>query len=237
MHSSKSFPYLGRSRTLLYLLLAGVVSLPFLCLYPLIFVPKRFGLPVLLAFIRLQHVLLRVICGLRVEVVGLHNMPNRPCVIASAHDSGWETVFYHILLGNPAMFAKKELFDTVFLGRIMRANGHIEIDRRGSADAVMRSFRLAKVRLKQGRNILIFPTGTRAQAQRADIKAGTLMLYKVLKCPVVPVILNSGDFVLDKRGLILPGVIKVQILPAIPVGLAKQEFSDRLNKALARRPV
>jgi 1-acyl-sn-glycerol-3-phosphate acyltransferase len=226
----------ARLRSVIFVILATILSLPFLILFPIVFFPLKYGLPVFNRFIRMHIWLLRVVCGLRYVVSGRENLTNQPCLFASQHQSSWETVFYHVLLNNPAMIAKKELFELLVIGRVMRKNGHIAIDRNGSINDTINSFREAKLRLGQGRNILIFPTGTRRFSTQKNIKTGVLALYKLLKCNVIPITLDSGSFVSDRTLLIKPGVIQVTVLPAIAPGLGNSEFFDRLTNALSEKP-
>ncbi len=234
MSTPRVIPPLTRGRNAIYLAVAAVLSVPFLLCFPLVLVPFKYGRPFLEAFYRMHAFLLRVICGLSYRVTGQENLPETPVLIASAHQSAWETLFFHLLLNNPAMIAKKELFAIPILGSVMRANGQIMLDRGGSADSIMASFHQARKHSRQGRNVLIFPTGTRSQDAADPIKTGVLILYRTLKCPVVPVTVNSGDYVLPKFPFFMPGVIEVRILPAIPVGLANQDFMDRLFSDLSQ---
>ena len=224
-------------RNLVYIAVAVVLSAPFTVFLPLIWAPRPFGIPVLLTFIRLHSWLLRLICGLSFSIVGKQFLPSAPYLIASSHQSSWETAFFHTLLDNPAVLAKSELFDLFILGSIMTANGHIPLTRNGGLTEMRASFALAKQRVTDGRNVLIFPSGTRETADTAAIKTGILVLYKLLKCPVVPVVLNSGRFVSRRFPYFSPGHITVRILPAIPVGLANDTFMSRLHNALSLPPV
>jgi 1-acyl-sn-glycerol-3-phosphate acyltransferase len=223
----------ARLRSLIFVVFAIVTSVPFLVLLPLVFLPVRYGLPVFKGFIYLQVWLLRTICGLSYSISGRENLTDQPCLFASQHQSSWETVFFHVLLNNPAMIAKSELFTLAVIGRVMRKNGHIPIDRMGTLDSTISSFREAKQRVQKGRSVLIFPTGTRGFAAKQNVKTGVLALYKLLKCPVVPIKLNSGRFVFDNTLLIKPGVIQIDIQPAIAPGLGNAEFFGKLTNALA----
>ena len=59
--------------------------------------------------------------------------------------------------------------------------------------ALRRMLREAKERVADGRQIIIFPEGTRrAPGAPPDYKTGVVLLYDALKVPCVPVALNSG---------------------------------------------
>jgi 1-acyl-sn-glycerol-3-phosphate acyltransferase len=55
--------------------------------------------------------------------------------------------------------------------------------------------REAKKRIADGREIIIFPEGTRrAPGAPPDYKTGIVLLYEALGVPCVPLALNSGVF-------------------------------------------
>jgi len=50
--------------------------------------------------------------------------------------------------------------------------------------------------------------------------------------PVVPVALNSGLFWGRRKFIKRPGVIDVEILPALPPGLGREEFMTTLRERI-----
>jgi len=236
MVSFRAFPALTALRTVLFFIAFFFVTLPFLPFYPLAYAKSLFGVGILKAHIRLQLLLLRLICGLGYSMKGLENRPDGPVLYAARHESMWETVYFHTLLDNPAMLAKKELFDLPFFGRLLKKNRHIVTDRTGSADALIDTLRAARSIVKSGRSVLIFPSGTRLDPASAELKKGVVVLYKALKRPVVPVVLDSGRVFPKGSWLIRPGCVHVRVLPVIPFGLTDVEFGTRLSAALATDP-
>ena len=128
-----------RCRTILFYALSGLVVLPFLLLIPGLLLPRDFTVVVSNAFLSIQLWLLRVTCAVRYEIKGLSNLPGAGCLIASQHESAWETLYFQVFLGQPVMFAKKEVFGYPLIGVIARKIGHISVDRQGSAGAVSRA--------------------------------------------------------------------------------------------------
>ncbi len=222
-----------RCRTILFYALSGLAVLPFLLLIPCLFLPRRITVVVSNAFLRLQLWLLRVTCGVRYEIKGLSSLPDTAYLVASQHESAWETLFFQLFLGQPVMFAKKEVFGYPLIGIIARKLGHISVDRQGSADAMREGFRKGQDAALSGRNLLIFPTGTRSTQKDIPIQSGIGVLYQLLKLPVVPVLLNSGQCWPSGGLLKHPGKITVQILPAIPANMDRREFLNRLSKDLS----
>jgi 1-acyl-sn-glycerol-3-phosphate acyltransferase len=97
----------------------------------------------------------------------------------------------------------------------------------------------AAKRAEQGRDIVIFPEGTRrAPGAPPAYKPGITLLYQTLGVPCVPVALNSGYF-WPRHGILRrPGTIIVEFLPAIPPGLPRAQFmallQDRIETATTR---
>ena len=87
--------------------------------------------------------------------------------------------------------------------------------------------REARKRIEAGREIIIFPEGTRrAPGAPPSYKTGVVLLYEALGVPCVPVALNSGLFWPRRSLTRRPGTIIVEILEPIPPGLPKKEFLE-----------
>lgn len=229
--------FLVRARSIAFYGLSGVFAVPFLPLLPGLVLPAGAVFFVTDVYLRLQLFLLRVVCGIDYEVLGRENLPEGPCLIASQHESAWETLYFQVLLGRPVMFAKKEVFGYPIFGFLSRKLGHIPVDRAGSVDAVRDGFRAGREAVQNGRKLLIFPTGTRRQGveQGKAVQSGVGVLYQLIGQPVVPVMVNSGACWPASSLMKFPGKITVRILPQIPAGLDRREFlecvSDELNRS------
>src|SRR5205814_7722405 len=117
--------------------------------------------------------------------------------------------------------------------------GNIAVERGDGAAALRGLVRQAKAVIADGRSILIFPEGTRvAVGDQRPYQVGTAALYRQLGLPVVPVALNSGLFWGRRQWAKRPGVITVEVLPAIPPGLSREAFMttrrERIETATAR---
>lgn len=229
-------------RSLVFYLLSVVLALPFLLLLPGLLLPRGVVLAVIGCYLRLQLWLLGVICGVRYQLLGQEHLPQGACLIAAQHESAWETLFFQILLGQPVMFAKQEVFRYPLIGLLARKIGHIPVDRGGSADAVRDGFRRGGEAAAAGRKLLVFPTGTRGAREQKPrvLQSGVAVLYQLLGLPAVPVLLNSGQCWPANSLLKHPGTITVRLLPPIEPGLDRQSFLARLtgdlNTALAPDP-
>jgi len=175
----------------------------------------------------------RHIGGIRYRVIGRAHIPKGASIIASKHQSAWETFKLHLLFGDPAIVLKKELLDIPIWGWYLRKSGMISIDRAGRTSALSKMMQAAHKAADAGRKIVIFPQGTRTvPGEQKPYKSGIAALYQELNLPVVPMALNSGLF-WPRNGFIKkPGLITIEFLPPIPPGLARAEMMDRLKESL-----
>ncbi|WP_243611668.1 lysophospholipid acyltransferase family protein [Shimia aestuarii] len=220
-----------RLRSALFYVLSGLAFVPFLLFWPVFFLPERYLLGVGAAYLRVQLVLLRLICGIRYRVEGAEHLPEGPCLIASWHESSWETLFFHLFLDQPVMFAKQEVFSYPVVGLVAQKAGHVPIDRKGTPDQMRDGFRAGVAAIKRGRKLLIFPSGTRQRGAPKRIQRGVGVLYDLAKVDAVPVQVKSGHCWPAGSLLKYPGTITVRILPPIPAGLERRAFLQQLALA------
>ena len=183
--------------------------------------------------------LLKVICALGCEVRGREKLPAGACLIAAKHQSAWDTFGLIPIFRDPAMVMKAELGAIPLYGWFSHKFEHIFIRRDRGPTALKQLIRDARQRAAAGREIVIFPEGTRRPpgAQPA-YKPGFLALYEGLNLPCVPVALNSGLFWPRRSILRYPGTIVVEILDPIPPGLeraqARRLIQERIEAACER---
>ena len=222
------------ARSLLFNLVFYVTTTLFVVLgSPLLFAPRRWAMAALAVHARFELWLLRVIVGTKLEVRGLEKLPDGPCLVASKHQSAWETFALIPLFRDPALLMKRELFWIPFHGWFSRKFEMIPVDRDKGPTALRRMLREAKKRIAAGREIIIFPEGTRRPpGAPPDYKTGVVLLYAALGVPCAPVALNSGLFWPRRSVIRRPGTIVVEFLDPIPPGLDKAEFRHRLKSAI-----
>lgn len=174
--------------------------------------------------------LLRVLAGIRAEFRGIENIPEGPLLIAAKHQSAWETFALLPLFADPAFILKQELMSIPVFGWFAAHTQMIPVDRKGGSTALKAMTRRAQADMAAGRQILIFPEGTRRPpGAPPDYKFGVAYLYANLKVPCLPIALNSGLFWPRRAFLLRPGTIRVEILPPIPPGLPRAAFMARLE--------
>ena len=173
---------------------------------------------------------LRLICGVRVEVRGLEHRPAGAALIAAKHQGMLDVIAPFTFLDDPCFVMKKELMPLPFFGWFAWKTRMIPVDRGAHARALKDMVRAARDRLADGRQIVIFPEGTRtAPGQPGDYKPGVAALYRDLAAPCWPVATNSGVHWPARGVLRRPGVVVFEFLPPIPAGLKRAEFMTRLE--------
>jgi 1-acyl-sn-glycerol-3-phosphate acyltransferase len=222
------------ARSLLFNVLFYVTTTLFVVIgSPLLLAPRRWAMAALKVHSNFELWLLRTIVGTTIEVRGEENIPQGPCLVASKHQSAWETFALIPLFRDPALLMKRELFFIPFHGWFSKKFQMIPVDRDKGPSALRRMLREAKKRIDDGREIIIFPEGTRrAPGAPPDYKTGIVLLYDALDVPCLPVALNSGLFWPRRSVIRRPGTIVVEILPPIPPGLPRDEFLRKLQVAI-----
>jgi 1-acyl-sn-glycerol-3-phosphate acyltransferase len=173
------------------------------------------------------------ILGLSFEVVGQENLPKDGAILAAKHQSAWETMVFHRLVGDPAFVLKRELLRLPFIGWYMRRTEQIPIDRAGRGAALKHMLDKGKRAVEQGRSLVIFPEGTRQPTGQAGrYHSGVYKLYEALAVPVVPIALNSGLFWSRNAFVRHSGTITLHVLPPIPPGLDRETFMARLQEEI-----
>lgn len=177
--------------------------------------------------------LARVICGIRHEIRGMEHMPRGPVIVASKHQSAWDTIIFLVLLERPAYVLKRELLRLPFWGWYLWRMQMIAIDRTAGASSIKHMLRQAKAALADHRPIVIYPEGTRTRpGAPPHYHPGVVALYQSLGVPVVPVALNSGVYWGKNAFFKKPGTIVIEFLPPLPPGLDKKEFQRRLESEI-----
>jgi len=174
---------------------------------------------------------LRLICGIRVEVSGREFLPAGPSIVASQHQSAFDTFVWMILLPQGAYVVKQELCRIPLYGWLLKRLGHIPVDRDAGATALRGLLKEGGTALAQGWQIIIFPEGTRVPAgERGVLLPGVAALASYSGAPVVPVATDSGYCWGRNAFVKRPGIIHIVIRPALPIGLRRPEMLAALQQ-------
>lgn len=202
------------------------------------------GLPFALVSPRAAHIvarmwgkcglfLARALCGITYQVKGAEYIPRTPSIVASKHQSAWDTIIFWVLLNRPGYVLKRELLFFPVFGWHLMLLKNIYIDRKGGSKVMKRMLKEAKELAEDGRSIVIFPEGTRTAPYASSIyHPGVAALYSNSGLPVVPVALNSGLLWPKNAFRKTPGVITIEFLPPIPPGMKGRDFLKLLQEQI-----
>jgi len=197
---------------------------------PTFFFPYRAVVVLAKAWGRTNLWLLRVVCGIDVAWSGLEKIPPGPLIVASKHQSSWETFALLTLFADPTFIVKRELMWIPWFGWYIWKARMIPVDRGAGTQALVLMTEKARVELQHDRQLVIFPEGTRrAVGAEPGYKFGVAHLYAEIGVPCLPVALNSGLAWPRRKFLRYPGTVRVEILDPIPPGIERGEFFQRLR--------
>lgn len=200
---------------------------------PLAMASRRLALLVARTWVRVGFFGLRWIGGVRVKIEGLEHVPTGAGLVAAKHQSMLDTLIPLIALRAPAIGLKRELLDEPVFGWYTRWTGMMPIDREANAAALKALVRDARAVAAEGRQVFLFPEGTRLPPGAAtSYKPGVAALYKDLELPCTPLAHNSGYHWPTKGFVLTPGEVIFRFLPPIPAGLDRKTFMAELERRI-----
>jgi 1-acyl-sn-glycerol-3-phosphate acyltransferase len=171
--------------------------------------------------------LLRVICGLRVEIRG--NVPQGEVLVAAKHQSFLDIMMITHALPRPKFIMKKELRWAPIIGLYALRIGSTPVAR-GERGRAMKAMVAHAGRTTESRQLVIYPQGTRvAPGARPPFKVGAGVLYDRFSQPCVPAATNAGVFWGRRSPYRRPGLAVVEFLQPIPPGLSVAAFMERIE--------
>jgi 1-acyl-sn-glycerol-3-phosphate acyltransferase len=211
---------------LFYLLLAFwvIVGLPTLLM-------PRWG-AVLLAqcWARSSIWLMRAVCNTKVEYRGVEKIPKGPLIVAPKHQSMWETFALLQFFPEPLYILKRELKWIPFFGWYLIKTDMIGVVRGAGGRSLVEMARRAGEEVRRGRQLIIFPEGTRTAVDAPPrYKTGVAQVYVDCGVACLPVALNSGLFWPRRNFMRYPGTLVVEFLDPLPPGLTRDEFIKQVS--------
>lgn len=174
----------------------------------------------------------------RIKAEGLSNLPDSPCIITPNHQSIFDAFFLNAILKNKLMkktyfYAKEKHFQQGWLKKI--ADYHNVIVMEKNVDLRLSIQNLAEI-LKKGRNVVIFPEGTRsADGTLGNFKKTFAILSQELNIPVVPVIIHGSKSALPV-GSWFPrpfSKIKIRVLqPVYPLNHSYESLQQTVQRKI-----
>jgi 1-acyl-sn-glycerol-3-phosphate acyltransferase len=176
---------------------------------------------------------LGLICGVKVEVRGRQFLPRGAALVAPKHQCMFDVFAQFVYLPNNCFVMKKELMWIPFFGWYAAKTRMIVIDRSNGATTLRKMIKDAIDRFAEGRQLVIFPEGTRGTPGIAgDYKPGIAGLYREFGVPCVPVATNSGVHWPAHGFMRRPGTIVFEFLEPIPPGMKRATFMTLLEERI-----
>lgn len=171
---------------------------------------------------------------------GLENVPDGPCIIAPNHESFFDGLYIAAALKMKTMkksyfYAKKKHVNNWFLRFLAGGNNIIVMDI--NKDLKESIQKLAEV-LKKGKNVIIFPEGTRTKTGRmGEFKKTFAILSKELNIPVVPVAISGAYKAMPYRAIFPRPLSKISICfsePVYPAGYSSDELTSVVKEKIGK---
>ena len=218
-------------RSIAFMLILALVTPPYALLMMLCFpLPHRARRYTAVPWVAFTTWLIKHVLGIDYRVLGRENIPARPAVILSKHQSAWETVVLQEVFPLSLFVWKRELkWQLPFFGWALAVIPMISIDRSAGKNALHQLIEQGRLRLGQGYPVIIFPEGTRVPLGiHRRYKIGGAQLAVVSGAPALPLVHNAGEFWGRNAFFKRPGIITVSIGPAIDTQGRNAEEVNRI---------
>jgi 1-acyl-sn-glycerol-3-phosphate acyltransferase len=142
----------------------------------------------------------------------------------------WETFALLQFFDQPLYILKRELKWIPLFGWYLIKSNMIGVNRSAGGRALLNMARRAGEEVRRGRQLIIFPEGTRTPVDAPPhYKTGIAQVYVDCGVPCLPVALNSGLFWPRRTFMRYPGTLVVEFLDPLPPGLSRREFIARVS--------
>ncbi|WP_190600815.1 lysophospholipid acyltransferase family protein [Candidatus Vesicomyidisocius sp. SY067_SCS001] len=159
----------------------------------LFFLPFKFRYTILSKWSMFCLWWLEYTLNIKLQVIGKENIPFKPCVIVSNHQSTWETLGFQQIFPPQTWVLKKILLCIPFFGWGLMLLKPIVINRGKKLKALKKIIKQGENRLKNGIFVVIFPEGTRQPYKKlGKYQNGAIALAKKASCDIMPVYHNAG---------------------------------------------
>jgi 1-acyl-sn-glycerol-3-phosphate acyltransferase len=207
-------------------------SLPAALLYPLL--PRRIGEPIgqwgIMAGFRWSLWVMRATGVLRVDLSPLDALRDeRGIVVACNHPTMLDAVLMISRLPRVVCITKASLWDNIFLGGGIRLAGYLR------NDAPLPMIRRAAEAVREGRQLLIFPEGSRTAVPPIDpFHRSFAVMARAARAPVQTVLIEADSPYLRKgwplfREPVLPLVFRIRLGQRSEVGSDSEAFGAKLE--------
>ncbi|WP_230534311.1 lysophospholipid acyltransferase family protein [Microvirga roseola] len=202
-------------------------------LFPGFFVSRRAFMQMVKLWGRTSLWLLHVIAGTKVVITGQEKIPPGGALVAAKHQSFLETFTLVTILDDPTYILKRELMWIPLFGWYLAKARCVPVNRRAGSLALIQMTARAREEAQHGRQIIIFPEGTRRPPGAPPAyKYGVAHLYQNLGFPCIPIAMNSGLYWPRRQFIRRPGTVRIEVLDFIPPGLPREEFFQLVQEQI-----
>jgi 1-acyl-sn-glycerol-3-phosphate acyltransferase len=156
------------------------------------------------------------VAGVRVEVEGMENLPEGGALYVGNHQGYFDALVAILYLGPmKCLLLKKSIAKLPVVNICVDLLASIPIDRENARDSLAGILKAAK-KLAAGRDVLIFPEGTRSRGpEMGEFKHGAFKAALKSKCVIAPYAIDGSYKCYEEHKRLVPGTIKVSVLPPI----------------------
>ncbi|MCP4493559.1 MAG: 1-acyl-sn-glycerol-3-phosphate acyltransferase [Gammaproteobacteria bacterium] len=155
---------------------------------------------------------LRIFCGLHYQIEGQQNIPEHGFIVMSKHSSTWETIALQKFFDPMVWVVKRELTRIPFFGWGLIAMNAIALNRGSGRASIKQLIRESKIRMDEGRILMLFPEGTRVMpGEKKPFKIGGAIVSEKTGYVVLPVAHNAGEFWPRHSWIKWPGKIRIVV--------------------------
>lgn len=177
--------------------------------------------------------LAKIVLKINYSIIGRENIPTTgPFIVASNHQSAWETFFFGSFFPGSVFILKHELKKIPIFSQYFKKLGFIFINREKKINSLKNALNSIRKLLEEKKKVfVIFPEGTRLKpGETIKLNSGVFAIHKLFKIPILPVKLNSGEMWINKSLSKKDGDIKIRFFPVIKNKENKEEVMKILEK-------
>ena len=152
--------------------------------------------------------------GTRIASDAVAAPEDRAAIFVGNHQGGFDAIVPILFLGKPkSTVMKKEIEKVPLAGWALRMFGCIFLDRT-DLKAQVNCLREMETMLREGKDIAIFPEGTRSKGpDMGDFKAGAFRSAIAAQVPIVPFVIDGSWHCYEENHRLTPHTVKISILP------------------------
>lgn len=173
----------------------------------------------------------------KIKTEGVEKLPKGPFIIAPNHQSFFDGLFVTMFIKNKIMkqtyfYAKKKHIRNKFLNFLANKNNVIVVDINND---LKKSLQKMAAVLKSGKNMIIFPEGTRSvNGELGDYKKTFAILSSELNVPIVPVAIGGAFNALPKGSFIPRPFKKVCVKFLEPINPDGHSYESLTNAVYSK---